>query len=219
MVDFLEQISPPGEKLIGFRSSFNGAGFATEWPQIDLFGRTGFYQADECSGAFARLSRMGTEASVTRDDQIEDPLEAQVPDGLVSLCRGPLHQAADEVEGNDAHPQRLVRHIGAFHIESLHAEGGLEVAQFQLEVPSPGRNVRQINAALFLPISQGGHDDEFAFLSGPVLVAELDETKFESGGQGIPLLACQRAATRMLRAAPGDEPLVGGKSFAFPPVQ
>ena len=66
---------------------------------------------------------MSAEAFVTGNHQIEHALEAQVPDGLLALRRGPLHEAADEIEGDDAHPKGLVRYFGAFHLRSAPCRG------------------------------------------------------------------------------------------------
>lgn len=204
--------------MIAFWSSFDGSRFASERPQIDSLGRTDFQQIGKRLRALARPAGIGAEAFVTGYHQIEHTFEAEVPDGLLALRRGPLHEAADEVEGDDAHPKGLVRHVRAFYLEALHAEGGFEVAQFQFDVPAPGVEVRQFDAAVLFRIGQGGDDDELALLSGPVLVAEFDEAQFEGGGLGVPLFVYQVAAARLLGAVLGDESFIGGKPFAFPPV-
>lgn len=65
--------------------------------------------------------------------------------GIVVLSGGTLHKTVDQVEGNDARPQGLVRHLGAFHGEVLHPEGGFDIAQFEFDIPPPGIQVGKPN--------------------------------------------------------------------------
>ncbi len=151
-------------------------------------------------GLLAAAAGMGAEALMARDNVIDDALETQMPHGIAVLGGGTLHEAADQVEGDHAHPKGLVRHLGTFHGEVLHAEGGFEVAQFEFDVPPPGIQIGKLDAAMLLGIEQGGDDNQLALPAVPVPMAELDQAHLERGGQCAPFLAAKGGSRRTLRA-------------------
>ena len=65
------------------------------------------------------LGRAGVDQ--VRDDKIEHSLEAKMPESLSALGRSPPHEAADEIEGHNPHPQCLVSpHMLALFTTTFH---------------------------------------------------------------------------------------------------
>ena len=111
-----------------FWSSFHCSRLAPEGAYVDGFCRTCFDEPFHRLLPVSRLSGMRTEAFVAGADEIQHSFEAHVPDGLLRFSRCTLHQATDQVKGDQAHPQGFVSHGRAFHREELHAQGGFEIA-------------------------------------------------------------------------------------------
>lgn len=142
-----------------------------------------------------------------------------MPDGLAGHRCGLLHDATDEVEGDEAHHDGLVREVRAFDREAFHAERAFQVAQFQFDVPAPDVEPGQLQGIVPDGIGQGGDKDQLRLVSRTVLVVELDEAQRERGRQTLPFLAGCGAARRARRPLPGDETVAGTEALAVRPVQ
>ena len=207
------------EERVVLRSSFHRPRFAPEGADVDELGGAGFDEAPHRLLPFPRLAGVRPEAFVARAHEVEHAFEADVPDGLFRFGGGALHQAADQVEGDQAHPQGLVRHGRAFHGEELHAQRGLEIAQLQLDVPAAGVEVGQLDAFVFPVVGECRDQNQLALLLGAVFVGDLDETDFDLLRQRVPLHAGHRASGGLLRTPPCNESFVPRDPFPLPPVQ
>jgi len=201
-----------------FRPSFHGSWFASEGADINSFGGANFDEMAEGYGAVARAARMNAEAFMTCHDEIKYAFEADVPYRCGIFLGGPLHDAADEIEGNDTHPEGFVSHFRAFDFESFHAKRGFQIAELQFDVPTPGVEFREFDAAVFDRINESRDDDQFAFFSNAVFVAEFDESDLQLVGQRAPSFTTELAAGGLLRASPGDDPFIAGYAFPLFPV-
>ena len=163
MEDFDVFVAWGGEERVVLRSPFHRPWLAAEGADVDELGGAGFNEPPHRLPALSWLARMRAEAFVAGAHQIEHSFEADVPDRSPRFGRGALHQAADEVEGDQAHPKGLVCHGGAFHGEELHARGRLEIARLQLDVPPPGVKVGRFDAVVFPVAGEGGDENQPAF--------------------------------------------------------
>ena len=83
-------------------------------------------------------------------------LEAQAARVHIGVAGGLRHEKSDHVVGQQMDPQLLLIHLGRLAAQHVHAGGGLEVAQVQLDAPAARVQRRQIVLAEPSMIHQRG---------------------------------------------------------------
>lgn len=117
------------------------------------------------SFSHSRLDAPGPMADLALGDQREQPLvvlrrrqpsrqplrpelhrvlEAQAARVHVGIAGGLRHEQSNHVVGQQMDPQLLLVHLGRLAAQHVHARGGLEVAQVELDVPSVPVQHREI---------------------------------------------------------------------------
>src|SRR5690606_30686010 len=71
------------------------------------------------------------------------------------IVRGLRHQQADQVVGQQVHPQLLLDHLRRLAAEHVHAQGGFYVSAVQLHMPTPRLQARQLALGGLARIAQG----------------------------------------------------------------
>lgn len=197
-----------------FGPSFDGSGFAPEGAEVEALGGADFDELAVAPAAFERCASQYAEGALRGEHKIEDTLEAQLPGGQARFGGRLLHDGAQEVEGDHHHEHALFSHCRGTHLKELQAERGLQVAQLELNLPTPGIEFGQRQVFVFIGIQQRGCQDEIAQLPGAVFKAHLNETHFHRLGQGVPLRLAEVAGLwELVRLAPRDPP---GKAAELP---
>ena len=111
-------------------------------PDVDPLGGADLDELATALATLARRVRQRPERSVGGERQVEDALEAHVPQRPLSLDGGPLHDGAHQVVGDHHHEHRLARHLRCAHFEELQPERGLQDRAASTRCPSAGRRVR-----------------------------------------------------------------------------
>ena len=88
--------------------------------------------------------------------EIEQALEADGAHRSTCMVRGLLHENPQQVVGDLEHTQGLVSHLRSADSEELKTQGGLDVAQAQLDLPTPGVEGVQLDAVEELGLGEGG---------------------------------------------------------------
>lgn len=187
MRDFFEYVAVGGQQLEGFRSSFHRSGFESEWPDVDEIFRAQDHHRLIALPVELMMTPRAGEEQLSGGDLVEHSLEADLVKRLTGMDRGLLHDGAYQVIGNLHHLEGPDRHRGASHGHELHSQGGLDVAEPCLDFPAPGIKGGDFHGVVFHRIQQRGDDDNRAFLTTTVLVAELDVTQCQDLGKLRPL--------------------------------
>ena len=220
MLDLFEDPSVAGEELVVFGSSFERAGFLAEGADVqDVFG-AGVEKLIVELLFQARFSGDSAKSFVTAGQGVLGGTDAHFVDLFPCFVRGFLHGGAQQVVGNDHHFERLVRHVGSLDGEVFHAEGGLEIAEFDLDLPAFHVEVGDFFGGVFHGIQKVGDDDKGGFFSSPVFVAHLDIAQGEFVGKVLPLSVGEFAGFWFSGGLlPGDEALDGADFFSSAPVE
>ena len=142
-----------------FRPPFTRPWLPSGGPDIDQFGRADLDELIDRNSSFAWFLRAAAKTFMTSRDQIQNALEADMPDWLADLGSSSLHHGTHEVEGNDAHPQSLASHLWILDVESLHAQRGLQITEFYFNVPTLMIEIGHVLRAMCFVIQKARHQN------------------------------------------------------------
>lgn len=209
-----------GQVGIGFRSLFDRPWFAPERPGNVPLGGDEFEQLGVQLDDPPDMMVPSPVSRLPGKQQFETALEADSATVAASTNRGALRHRPHEIVGDQHHAQRLARHRRTPHLEALHPQRGLEIAQLDLDFPSRGIEDGQVCPFVGFGIEQRGDENHLALLPTAILVAEADVTHGQGVGQGFPCLLPETASGRDLRGLlPLDQPLVPPGLPALAPVE
>ena len=130
---------------------------------------------------------------------------------------GSLHEGADQVVGDGMHGDFLSYHRGRKAAEHIHAHGGLDVAEEQLDGPSAHVQLGQIVCAVAERIGQGRNEDKRLGAEPRDRDMDMQEAQGKRAGRPSPFGA--RASRRaLLGLVPEDESILRPEAFAVAPV-
>ena len=93
------------------------------------------------------------------EPQLQGVLEADLSRQNSRVVGGPHHQTLDQVGRQQTAPQLLCAHVRRHAAQRLQTERGLDVAQVELDVPSPRVQLGEIPLASLLGRRLGGYQD------------------------------------------------------------
>ena len=134
---------------VRFGSSFSHSWLDTSRPMAD------FALGDQGVQALA-ITRAAKASRRPLRPQLHRVLEAQVAWVHVGVAGGLRHEQSDHVAGQQVNPQLLLVHLRRLAAQNVHACGGFEVAQVQLDVSAAGVKRREIGLADPSMIEQRG---------------------------------------------------------------
>ena len=83
---------------------------------------------------FGAVGAMGEEIT---GEGVEGAFEADAIEGRAVSRGSTVHEGADEIVGDEVHPELALDHVGAFAAEDVEAHGRLDVAKKELGAPPP----------------------------------------------------------------------------------
>ena len=141
----------PGER---FWSSLASARLAASGSMSDGYCGDHVEQA-----AYVGWAVLSADLCVPGARQLDGVLEAQLPWQAAAVRSGPGHQQADQVVGEQVHRQFLFDHGWAAAAEHVHAEGGLDAAQIELDVPAAAVQRIEFGLVDAAGVEQGRYQD------------------------------------------------------------
>ena len=134
---------------VGFRPSF-------PHPRLDAYGSMADPALGDQREQALAILRVRQASRALLCPQLHRVLEAQLTRVYAGIAGGLRHEQPDDVVGQQMDPQLFLVHLRRLAAQHVHAGGGLEVAQVQLDVPATRVQRREIGLADPSMIQQRG---------------------------------------------------------------
>lgn len=176
-----------GHQWVRFRSSFSDSwlgSMGTEWEQIAC---ERFEEFDDPLlvhlGPFVGIG----EEVLPLPEGIDGALEADPFYGSVEADCGMLHETSDEVVSDGMHSDFLADHFRALASKHVHAEGGLDMAEEEFDLPSAQVECGELGGRIFDGVGKGRDHDEGSGSKAGDLDRDEDLSEAKCRGQFLPL--------------------------------
>lgn len=149
-----------GHEWEGFRPSFSNSRLCAMGPAWDEIVCERFEELLDSLLVEPGATIYFSEEVLPLPEGVNRAFEADALERGVEAHGGTLHEAPDEVVCNGMHGDLFADHLSAFASEYVHAEGRLDMAEEEFDVPSAHVESGELGSGVCDGVGKRGDDDE-----------------------------------------------------------